>query len=174
MCLKHNKTMYKIDKEEFIKFFSKNKSRKELADIFKVSPSTISARIKEFGLKSTYRPKSKKDNIYVFDSINTEEKAYWLGFLYADGCIFKHGNSYKLQLALSSKDEDHVIKFTNFIGRNTKCHTKGNVSRCSIQNSHLCNTLINYGCVPKKSCILQFPEKSIFQKEDLIYDFIRG
>ena len=35
-------------------------------------------------------------------------------------------------------------------------------------------TLNNYGCVPNKSLILKFPDKSIFKDEKLIIDFIRG
>lgn len=46
--------------------------------------------------------------------------------------------------------------------------------RWSMTSEHTCNTLSKYGCTPKKSLTLKFPEKSIFKSEDLIRHFIRG
>lgn len=43
----------------------------------------------------------------VLDNINS----YWLGFLWGDGYI----NGNRLQLALSYKDYDHLVKFKNFM-----------------------------------------------------------
>jgi hypothetical protein len=34
--------------------------------------------------------KNKECNIDYFEIIDTEDKAYWLGFIYADGCITKN------------------------------------------------------------------------------------
>jgi hypothetical protein len=44
-----------------------------------------------------------------FDTIGTEDQAYWLGFLTADGTI---GDKFVL-LALQEKDIDHLYKFTS-------------------------------------------------------------
>ena len=44
-----------------------------------------------------------------FEKINTSEKAYWLGFLYADGCItrFYKGEVLKsMSLEITLKDAD--------------------------------------------------------------------
>lgn len=41
-------------------------------------------------------------------------------------------------------------------------------------NKYFVNTLINLGCVRKKSLILKFPDVNIFSEHKLIYDFIRG
>lgn len=46
--------------------------------------------------------------------------------------------------------------------------------RWEIVNKHLWEVLYNYGCTPRKSTTLQFPELSIFQSPDLIRHFIRG
>jgi len=49
----------------------------------------------------------------AFDNIDTEEKAYWLGFLYADGWVSSKGNTVGLTLAL--KDIEHLKKYNNFL-----------------------------------------------------------
>jgi hypothetical protein len=51
-----------------------------------------------------------------FDKIDTEEKAYWLGFIYADGYIKHRKGAYALTIGLSSKDHNHVVKFANAVG----------------------------------------------------------
>lgn len=52
-------------------------------------------------------------NENYFETIDSEDKAYWLGFISADGCVTKSSkyNSYRLQIAISSNDGDHLNKF---------------------------------------------------------------
>jgi transposase len=49
----------------------------------------------------------------IFDAIDTSEKAYWLGFLGADGWITKQN---VVGLSLKSGDLEHVKKFARFVG----------------------------------------------------------
>ena len=43
---------------------------------------------------------SAKNVLHIFEKIDTEDKAYWLGFLYADGSVgFKEN---KIELGLAS------------------------------------------------------------------------
>jgi hypothetical protein len=58
--------------------------------------------------------KNVKHNI--FDNIDNEEKAYWLGYLFGDGSV---DDKHK-RLNLSSKDTDHLIKFKKFVGSDHK------------------------------------------------------
>lgn len=163
----------------------------------KISISTLSKKyninrktIVKYFLKNNIEIINTKANFCtVFDSINTEEKAYWLGFLYADGFITTKG--YSVGLSLSLKDKDHLEKFRKFLNCKSNISTiksknfKGlsetrkdgsSIYMVSLQtcDKHLWNSLNNLGCVPKKSLILKFPDKNIFSKENLIYDFIRG
>ena len=47
-------------------------------------------------------------NEHYFDEIDTKEKAYWLGFMYADGCIYKNTI---ISCYLKNADTEHLIQF---------------------------------------------------------------
>lgn len=123
-----------------------------------------------------------------FDTIDTEEKAYWLGFMYADGYVNATGNKFGINLAL--KDISHLEKFNKFLnypkGLNiSKSHQFGSKSNLNakgeemymvstvIGNKHMREALIANGCVPNKSLILKFPSEEIVPKK-LQRHFIRG
>lgn len=48
-----------------------------------------------------------------FKEIDTEEKAYWLGFIAADGFITTRDNT--VGITLGRKDKNHLFKFTKSI-----------------------------------------------------------
>lgn len=50
-------------------------------------------------------------NPHAFDIIDNEAKAYWWGFLYADG----HTYNRSLVLALATKDKEHLKRFKKFL-----------------------------------------------------------
>jgi len=52
-------------------------------------------------------------NLYYFKIIDSKEKAYWLGWIFAEGHINKHGG---LQIEISLKDEILVLRFAKAIG----------------------------------------------------------
>lgn len=111
-----------------------------------------------------------------FHVIDTEEKAYWLGFLYADGCVFiSNHHSYSLILELSSVDKEHIQKFKTAIASDTLIketqRDNRHISRLCIGNKELVCDLISHGCVPKKTLILDFPT---IISQNLIRHFIRG
>lgn len=58
-------------------------------------------------------------NQHKFDKIDTEDKAYWLGFLWGDGCCQyrqrKNSEEWSLKLDLKETDHNHVVKFKNFV-----------------------------------------------------------
>ena len=89
--------------------------------------------------------------------------AYWLGFLFADGCVSQYRARMMVQMGLKCSDLDHVLKFQSAIkstfavqlvlnGGFSK-HCRAHTSICSNQMSH---DLISLGCVPRKSLILEW------------------
>lgn len=118
-------------------------------------------------------------NPLIFHDIDTEEKAYWLGFLYADGYVRSNRN--EIGLGLKESDLEHVEKFRNFIGKPNKIqrivrNVKGKEYieyRYCIANKQLKLDLCSAGCVPRKSLILEFPNERVVSPE-LINHFIRG
>lgn len=120
----------------------------------------------------------------IFDNIDSEEKAYWLGFIYADGNIASLNYKkirYEFELTLKEEDHNHLIKFCKFIKSNKLpvVSKSGKLfsykrSRVCFANKHYWNTLNNYGCIPKKSLVLKFPNINIFKDKSLIKHFIRG
>lgn len=116
----------------------------------------------------------------VFDSIDTEEKAYWLGFIYADGNISSSPlddnkiTQYSIEISLKLDDIEHLNKAKEFFQYKRVIHKDSYRCRLEFNSKHLWNTLNNLGCTPKKSLTLKFPDKSIFKSSDLIRHFIRG
>ena len=51
-----------------------------------------------------------------FENIDTEEKAYWLGFLYADGCVTPN----TVRVELQASDKKHIEKFREAVQANIK------------------------------------------------------
>ena len=56
-------------------------------------------------------------NIDFFNKIDSKEKAYWLGMLYADGNVYKRSeNWFNTQLGVNKKDRMIIDRFANAIG----------------------------------------------------------
>lgn len=163
--------------KEYLATPEKLRSLTKLGEKYGIQRQTISRHLKSRGIEVVNQQNRCRINENVFDVIDTEEKAYWLGFIFADGNISSTGN--KLEMNLSIKDLDHMTKLKNFLSyeediRISTSHEKFQICRMSVRNKHLWNTLNTYGCVPNKSLILKFPNLDIFQEKSLVYDFIRG
>lgn len=76
--------------EEYIDNYDNEPSLTKLAEKYKMSRGTISNRLKQLGYKVINHQNKLLFDETVFDCIDTEEKAYWLGFWYADGYIESH------------------------------------------------------------------------------------
>ena len=142
----------------------------------KVDRRTLAKHFKELGIEIVNKQNCSKFNEHIFDQIDSEEKAYWLGFIFADGYISSSPlrestkSIYQFELSLSLKDLEHLNKFKNFIEYEKELLIDNHRCRFTVANKHLWNILNNYGCTPRKSLSLKFP--NIPNK--FIKHFIRG
>ena len=165
-----------------IKEYNEHHSTTKIADMFKTSPETIRNVLRKNGQKVLSIEELKKidypRNSNYFQTIDSPDKAYWLGFLYADGYI---GRGSEIRIGLSSKDEAHLKKLLDAIGAtNSKIHHSEKItldkvfyqSYISIRDKKMCEDLRDKGCVNKKSLILTFPMEKI--SKNLYSHFVRG
>lgn len=113
-------------------------------------------------------------NQNYFDCIDTKTKAYWLGFLYADGYISTH-NRWGLELQI--EDIDHMKNLLAELDANILIKTRARSLSTSclfqISNTHMYQALLSKGVIRNKTELLSFPNENILPKE-FYPDFIRG
>lgn len=128
----------------------------------------------------------KKYNVnnFIFSGPLDEEKAYWIGFIAADGCV---GKDNRIQVKLKEQDYRHIEKFKKFLNYDgiiekrssqlgKSIRKKGlkkyyNVNLVRAYSPKICEDLKQYGIVRNKSLILKFPENI---PHELIRHYIRG
>lgn len=123
----------------------------------------------------SYRKHSVDENF--FEVIDTEEKAYWLGFIYADGSVSIHKNtgSMTLEIGLQIRDVNHLQKFKEDIKATNQISVTnhGNGCRVSIHCRKLVEDLMKHGIVPNKS-LIAVPPGTDTVPQTLTHHFIRG
>ena len=109
----------------------------------------------------------------VFENIDSEEKAYWLGFMYADGYVIEKRN--EVGIGLKQEDYEHLVKFKDFLKYEGEIRFKKNTNSYTLSflNKKIKSDLIAKGCVPNKSKVLTYPSEEVVPK-DLMIHFIRG
>lgn len=167
-------------KQDIIKLYMSGKSSLEIASKYNKKPSAICALLKRLDVElRSNKQNSKKYNIAnesFFEAIDTEEKAYWLGFMYADGYVLTKDNT--IGLSLSKNDYDHLEKFKKAIGSTHPIkvyrgngYTNNDYCRLMLRSDKLKNDLISNGCIENKTSLIKFPNSI---PKSLIHHFIRG
>ena len=102
--------LQKFNVEKAVEMMKHGKTQKEIGEQFGVTAQRISDCFKYYGIK--YVRRSFYVNDEYFDVIDTEGKAYALGFFVADGCV-KHeqrkcGISYRMAFCNSVEDKEAI------------------------------------------------------------------
>lgn len=173
-CLK-NPILLKDQKEKIIEMYNSGMSGISIGKSLGYSSSMITESLKKWGTE--IRPKNKytvDDNF--FETIDTEEKAYVLGFWYSDGNVSK--SEARIRLTITDIEILQKIKVAmKFDGPireiKPKIQKRKIQYEMSIGSKKLYNDLISKGCVPNKTFVIQFPSPEIVP-DHLIHHFIRG
>lgn len=178
--------------DKAVEIYNEGKSYKKIGEILNVNRKQIGYYLKNNGylpretfanmngVERKYSVWSKYSfNENFFGVIDTEEKAYWLGFLYADGYVSEKKSN--IELGLKEGDIGHLEKFKTSLNSNHnftrhKRILKGKEFigyRITLNSKILKADLIAKGCVVRKSLIITFPTYDIVPKE-FVRHFIRG
>ena len=181
MAVSINKLPKEIQ-DKIINSYQNNMSLREIEKQYGAIRSTVSKFLEQKGIKTTkgnhYRKYFHDENF--FEDINTEEKAYWLGFMYADGYIVNNKNRYgedDFGITVAIDSLDIIEKFKSSLQATNPIRYDNSKSKGQIQAKLVCcsqktvDDLIDKGVVKNKSAILKPPTKV---PEELIQHFIRG
>ena len=133
-------------------------NRSEIFVKYNLKKNGIAIRKTSDGL---YRRSTLTTN--YFDTVDTDEKAYWLGFLYADGYNMEQRGEVKL--CLGKLDIEHIKAFQLAINSNQEIkeyagNKRDNTCQITICNKHFSEKLAELGCFQAKSLCLKFPTLS--------------
>ena len=141
---------------------SKPMSLETLEQKYELSHPTIAkilSGIPKYAKATIYNPELKDD---FFESINCEEKAYFLGLLIADGNVFvdgKDGRQASISITLDSKDEYLLDMFKMLLQTNTTvAHDGRGCSQIAVRSNKMAQDLAKYGVIPRKSFDTYLPQ----------------
>lgn len=168
-------------KDLVVKLYGELGSSVDVGKLFNVGHKVITKILAEKGIDRTaQKNRQYKINEHYFDEIDTPNKAYILGFLYADGsnCMSKG----TITMSLEERDKsildrirneigsERPLEFLDYSNKHDFGYTYKNQYRLLLFSSHMCKSLQSHGMVPNKSLVLEFPVLD----DKLIPHFIRG
>lgn len=149
-------------KEDIINYYlTKPMTLENVAKKFNLCKPTISKILKENNINiypknKIYSPQLIED---YFETIDTENKAYFLGLIISDGCVFiQKPKQNSVNISLQECDKYILQSFIKDIHTNKHLTTDNRgCFEISILSDKMVEDLLKYGVVPKKSLNTIFP-----------------
>lgn len=132
-------------------------------------------RKREIDIKSRGSYKKYSFNENFFETIDNEYKAYWLGFIAADGSVDEKRNS--LQIGLAEKDKNHLEKFKKDLNSTHPIFTRhvdykqhkfsytpisgSNYSHITLISPKMTRDLVRLGMCSRKTFTMKTPQIDI-------------
>lgn len=164
----------KISKEKIKELYLNGETLESIAKIAECNYSNVRVHLRRMGvsIRKPFEYRKYSVSQSFFEKVDTEKKAYMLGFLFADG--YNQESKNQIRLTLQSKDAEILKKFSKLLkySKPLSYLKGGKVVDLSINSKKLSEDLAKLGCVQAKTYILKYPKKII--PEELNRHFIRG
>ena len=170
------------DEINVIEQYTGGKNMKEIARMYNCSSSVIDDVLRRNGIKKkSFSEAFRKYNIddYYFDEINNQDKAYMLGFFYADAYNISSYDKhlYNISLLLQPCDKYMLERMRENMGMEREVKTIINSTnkkpyvKIEIMNKHMVLRLDELGIVRNKTRKTAFP---FYLSKELYSHFVRG
>jgi len=163
--------LHELTQEEVLEIIENRLSKipeREILLKYKISSRQYSNLLKQNGIKRNFKISKYKFNENYFEIIDTEDKAYFLGFIVADGSV----NSTSNVVQITQKAPYILNEFKRYIDYEgdvikTKSRTTYDIKVSSFKMKQ---DLIKIGIVNNKTRIIKYPSIPV----DLESHFMRG
>jgi DNA-binding transcriptional regulator WhiA len=166
-----------MDVEKIINLYLEGMSAYKISESENVRIGKIYYHLSKRGVTRSNKENSRRYfvNHNYFSKIETEQQAYWLGYMFADGYV---SSSNGKKIGVTSKDIEHMTKFRDDLESTYpvnvyEAHTAYGDSlygRLLISSDKMYDDLVFLGCVEHKSKILLPPQID----KELERHFLRG
>ena len=174
----------KEEEEQIIKMYKEGIGLTTIAKVFKCSPIPTRRMLKEHGVhlrntEEAHEYQKMGINEDFFDTIDNQDKAYILGFLFSDGTnhIGNNKKEYSVSIVQKIDDVDILERMREKMGIERKLRVDARKSdgrsyaRLEFKNKHISLRLAELGVIPNKTFVTKFPD---YLSDDLVPHFIRG
>ena len=160
-----------LTKEEELDIFNEREigeKRKDILSKWGISERHYKDIILENGGVFNNLTQKYSFNEDYFETIDSEDKAYFLGFIIADGCVSDGSN----RICITQKETDILYEFKKYVGFEGPIHKQKNrnISSINLSSSKMKSDLYKLGIHSNKTMVVKYPDIS----KELQNHFIRG
>lgn len=169
------------DEHKIIEMYKSGSSTVKIGKMYNCGNKVIADVLEKYNIPRTGVGRRKYNlNENYFDIIDTQNKAYILGFLFADGSncrdkstvtiSLQEEDKYILEAMRNEIKSEKELEFLDYSNKHDFGYSYKNQYRLLLYSSHICDSLIKLGMIPNKSLQLDFPKIP----KNLYSHFIRG
>jgi hypothetical protein len=143
-------------------------SATKISRIVGLSVPTVTKALRAQGHSTATKADKGRNRLYSLAhnsfAVLDEASEYWIGFLMADGCVYRNRTGRYMSCTLKSDDASHVVKLSTFLRssypivtrtQKTTGGTASSVTGIAVRSEQLCQDLERWGVTERKSLSAQ-------------------